>query len=302
MLQEAFLSFLGLGVQPPDGVVGHAGLRGRAGDGALPLAGGLPRPGAVAHAVRASTSSATACATRSIRTTGRSPLDRPGRAAADRAVLAAAGPVRAGAGAGVRPRTGRARPRAAPRDRGGTRRRRGPLALDAPVAGLAASRARAARARLRARALPRARGDHGHDRHDQAAHDPRPGLDGRGPGAVDPAAHHPSLRARPRVRAPAPGARPGARRREGRGPVRAGAQPRGDRRRAVVPRHSAPAARAADHGRTPRLAPGVPELLHDEARRAIAANRGKTARGAVRRFEQALAGPRARAGAASAAR
>ena len=55
-------------------------------------------------------------------------------------------------------------------------------------------------------------------------------------------------------------------------------------------------------GRTPRLAPGVPELLHDEARRAIAANRGKTARGAVRRFEQALVEGRARAGAASAAR
>jgi hypothetical protein len=55
-------------------------------------------------------------------------------------------------------------------------------------------------------------------------------------------------------------------------------------------------------GRTPRLAPGVPELLHDEARRAIAANRGKTARGAVRRFELALAEPGTRAGAASAAR
>ena len=56
-------------------------------------------------------------------------------------------------------------------------------------------------------------------------------------------------------------------------------------------------------GRTPRLAPGVAELLHEEARRAIAANRGKTARGAVRRFEQALvAGGRESAGAASAAR
>ena len=42
-------------------------------------------------------------------------------------------------------------------------------------------------------------------------------------------------------------------------------------------------------GRTPRLAPGVAERLHEEARRAIAASRGKTARGAVRRFEQALA-------------
>ncbi len=42
-------------------------------------------------------------------------------------------------------------------------------------------------------------------------------------------------------------------------------------------------------GRVPRLAPGIAQWMHEEARGAIAANRGKTARGAVRRFEQAIA-------------
>jgi hypothetical protein len=55
-------------------------------------------------------------------------------------------------------------------------------------------------------------------------------------------------------------------------------------------------------GRTPHLAPGVHEWLHEEARSAIAASRGRTARGAVRRFERALAEGRPGTGAAGAAR
>jgi len=58
----------------------------------------------------------------------------------------------------------------------------------------------------------------------------------------------------------------------------------------IVPR---PLCVAPTVGRAPRLAPGAPALLHEEARRAIAVHRGKTARGAVRRFEQALAAAQA---------
>jgi len=52
----------------------------------------------------------------------------------------------------------------------------------------------------------------------------------------------------------------------------------------------------------PRLAPGMAQRLHEEAVRAIAASRGKTARGAVRRFEEALAAEPRPVAARSAAR
>ena len=72
ILQEAFLSFLGLGVQPPDASWGTLVSEGAQMLALFPWLAVFPGV-ALSLTLFASTSSATGCATRSTRRTGRSP-------------------------------------------------------------------------------------------------------------------------------------------------------------------------------------------------------------------------------------